>query len=107
MIYTMGFFHSFMVVIPVFVPLLQGYGLSMTQVLQTQAMFALTVAVLEVPSGYFADLCGRRLADDVDLRPVHPFYRIRFDDGDVFDYSGDPEAMRQEIRRFSPEDEAG
>ena len=53
------------------------------------------------------DLCGRRLADDVDLRPVHPFYRIRFDDGDVFDYSGDPEAMRQEIRRFSPEDEAG
>jgi phytoene desaturase len=53
------------------------------------------------------DLCGRRLADDVDLRPVHPFYRIRFDDGDVFDYSGDPDAMRQEIRRFSPEDEAG
>ena len=32
------------------------------------------------------DLCGRRLADDVDLRPVTPFYRIRFDDGDVFDY---------------------
>lgn len=52
-------------------------------------------------------LCGRRLSDDVDLRPVHPFYRIRFDDGDVFDYSGDPELMRQEIRRLSPEDEAG
>ena len=27
-------------------------------------------------------LCGRRLADDVDLRPISPFYRIRFDDGD-------------------------
>jgi phytoene desaturase len=53
------------------------------------------------------ELCGRRLEDDVDLRPVHPFYRIRFDDGDVFDYSGDAELMRQEIRRFSPEDEAG
>lgn len=53
------------------------------------------------------ELCGRRLADDVDLRPVHPFYRIRFDDGDVFDYSGDPESMREEIRRFSPEDEDG
>jgi len=53
------------------------------------------------------ELCGRRLADDVDLRPVHPFYRIRFDDGDVFDYSGDPELMRQEIRRLSPADEAG
>lgn len=52
-------------------------------------------------------LCGRSLADDVDLRPVHPFYRIRFDDGDVFDYSGDPESMREEIRRFSPRDASG
>ena len=61
-IYLMGFFHSFMVVIPVFVPLLQGYGLSMSQVLQTQALFAATVAVLEVPSGYFADIWGRKRA---------------------------------------------
>ncbi|NND66566.1 MAG: MFS transporter, partial [Halioglobus sp.] len=61
-IYLLGFFHSFMVVIPVFVPLLQGYGLSMSQVLQTQAMFALTIAVCEVPSGYIADLWGRRSA---------------------------------------------
>ncbi len=59
-IYLLGFFHSFMVVIPVFVPLLQGYGLSMSQVLQTQAMFALTIALCEVPSGYIADLWGRR-----------------------------------------------
>ena len=58
----MGFFHSFMVVIPVFVPLLQGYGLSMSQVLQTQAMFALVSAVCEVPSGYIADIWGRRNA---------------------------------------------
>ena len=61
-IYWMGFFHSFMVVIPVFVPLLQGYGLSMSQVLQTQAMFALVIAVCEVPSGYIADIWGRRNA---------------------------------------------
>jgi MFS family permease len=61
-IYLMGFFHSFMVVIPVFVPLLQGYGLSMGQVLQTQALFALTIALFEVPSGYIADLWGRRNA---------------------------------------------
>ena len=61
-IYLMGFFHSFMVVIPVFVPLLQGYGLSMSQVLQTQALFALTIAVCEVPSGYIADIWGRRQA---------------------------------------------
>ena len=61
-IYLMGFFHSFMVVIPVFVPLLQGYGLSMSQVLQTQALFALTIALCEVPSGYIADIWGRRQA---------------------------------------------
>ncbi|MFT5482955.1 MAG: MFS family permease [Halieaceae bacterium] len=58
--YTMGFFAAFMVVVPVFVPLLQGYGLSMAQVMQTQAMFALTVAICEVPSGYIADMWGRK-----------------------------------------------
>ena len=51
-----------MVVIPVFVPLLQSYGLSMSEVLQTQALFALTIALCEVPSGYFADVFGRRNA---------------------------------------------
>ena len=61
-IYLMGFFHSFMIVVPIFVPLLQGYGLSMSQVLQTQAIFALTVALCEVPSGYIADIFGRRRA---------------------------------------------
>ena len=61
-IYLMGFFHTFMVVTPVFVPLMQGYGLSMAQVMQTQALFALTIAMFEVPSGYLADLWGRRRA---------------------------------------------
>ncbi len=52
-------------------------------------------------------LCGRRLADDVDLRPITPFYRIRFDDGAEFNYTGDPAAMRAEIARFCPGDVAG
>ena len=52
-------------------------------------------------------LCGRRLADDVELRPVTPFYRIRFDDGSSFDYSGDAAAMRAEVARLSPGDVAG
>lgn len=47
-------------------------------------------------------LCGRRLADDVDLRPVFPFYRVRFDDGTLFDYSGDAGAMRAEVARLAP-----
>jgi phytoene desaturase len=52
-------------------------------------------------------LCGRRLADDVELRPVSPFYRIRFDDGTSFDYSGDAAAMRREVARLAPGDVAG
>lgn len=52
-------------------------------------------------------LCGRRLADDVDLRPVDPFYRIRFHDGSVFDYTGNAAAMRAEVARFAPGDVAG
>jgi phytoene desaturase len=52
-------------------------------------------------------LCGRRLADDVELRPVSPYYRIRFDDGEVFEYSGDPDAMRAEVARVAPGDVAG
>jgi phytoene desaturase len=52
-------------------------------------------------------LCGRRLADDIDLRPLSPFYRIRFDDGETFDCTGDPAAMRAAITRLSPSDVAG
>ena len=61
-LYLLGFFNSFMVINPVFVPLLQGHSLSMNQVLQTQALFALTIALFEVPSGYIADIWGRRRA---------------------------------------------
>lgn len=52
-------------------------------------------------------LCGRRMADDVELRPVTPFYRIRFDDGTSFDYSGDAAAMQAEVARLAPDDVAG
>jgi phytoene desaturase len=52
-------------------------------------------------------LCGRKLSDDVDLRLMDPFYRIRFDDGTHFDYSGDPARMRAEIERICPDDAPG
>src|ERR1700759_2386598 len=52
-------------------------------------------------------LCGRRLADDVALKPVSPFYRLRFDDGAAFDCSGDADAMAEQIARFSPRDVEG
>ncbi|GJD29585.1 Phytoene desaturase (neurosporene-forming) [Methylobacterium adhaesivum] len=52
-------------------------------------------------------LCGRRMDEDVTLAPMRPFYRIRFDDGATFDYSGDIAAMRAEVAKFSPDDVAG
>lgn len=52
-------------------------------------------------------LCGRTLADDVQLVPVTPFYRVRFDDGTQFDYTGDAEAMAQEVAKFAPDDADG
>ena len=52
-------------------------------------------------------LCGRKMADDVELRAISPFYRIRFDDGKAFDYTGDAAAMRAEVERFAPADVPG
>ena len=52
-------------------------------------------------------LCGREMHEDVALVPMQPFYRIRFEDGQSFAYSGDRAAMRAEVARFSPEDVAG
>jgi phytoene desaturase len=52
-------------------------------------------------------LCGRRFSDDVDLRPVEPFYRIRFFDGSVLDISNDDALMAAQINRFAPGDLAG
>lgn len=49
-------------------------------------------------------LCGKRMADHVTLAATDPFYRIRFDDGTCFDYSGDPARMRAEVAKFSPID---
>ncbi|TVQ90673.1 MAG: phytoene desaturase [Chromatiaceae bacterium] len=52
-------------------------------------------------------LCGQRFADDVQLVPMDPFYRIRFDDGTCFDTNGDADAMRAQVARLAPEDVAG
>ncbi len=52
-------------------------------------------------------LCGKKMSDDITLKAMEPFYRIRFDDGTWFDYSGDEETMRREIARFNPADLAG
>jgi phytoene desaturase len=52
-------------------------------------------------------LCGREMSDDIDLRPMNPFYRIRFHNGESFDYNGDPAWMRAQVARFNPADVEG
>jgi phytoene desaturase len=52
-------------------------------------------------------LCGKKMSDAIDLRLMNPFYQVRFNDGRVFNYTGDPEKMREEVAKFSPKDLAG
>ncbi len=52
-------------------------------------------------------LAGEELSSSVELVPVSPFYRIRFFDGTLFDYTGSPEAMRAQIARIAPADLEG
>jgi phytoene desaturase len=52
-------------------------------------------------------LSGKRLADDVELRAIDPFYQIRFDDGEVFHATANLDRMRQEVARIAPGDVAG
>ena len=56
----LGFFKAFLVIMPVAVPFFQSKGLSMQEVFTLQALFAFVVMVTEAPSGYLADLIGRR-----------------------------------------------
>lgn len=52
-------------------------------------------------------LSGGQIADDVDLMPVKPFYRLNWPDGVQYDYSNDEEELRAEIRKIAPDDLAG
>jgi phytoene desaturase len=52
-------------------------------------------------------LSGHDIAEDVELMPVMPFYRLNWPDGTNFDYSNDDASLRAEIERVAPGDLAG
>jgi phytoene desaturase len=52
-------------------------------------------------------LCNRRFADDIKLCSLQPFYRIRFNDGEILDCSNDDRAMALQINRLAPADLKG
>ncbi len=52
-------------------------------------------------------LSGSKLADDVTLLPVQPFYRLLWTDGTRFDYSNQEANLNAEIAKLDPADVAG
>lgn len=58
----LAFFQVFLLIVPVAVPLFADRGLSMASILELQAIFGISVVLMEIPSGYLADVFGRRMA---------------------------------------------
>lgn len=60
LIYAIDFGWMFILPLAVIVPYFQSIGLSMQEVFEVQAVFSAAVLILELPSGYIADLLGRK-----------------------------------------------
>ena len=50
----------FMIVMPIVVIFFQENGLSLQEVMILQGMYSFMVAIMEIPSGYLADVFGRK-----------------------------------------------
>jgi phytoene desaturase len=52
-------------------------------------------------------LTGHDMADDVDLMPVTPFYRLSWPDRTIFDYTNDDALLNRQIAALNPQDVEG
>ena len=71
--------------------------------------FDLGPTIVTVPQ-VFEDLwsdCGRDFRADVNLRPLEPFYEVRWPDGSTFSASSDDDKMLAEVAKLNPADVAG
>jgi len=59
-VYAFTFSRMFLIVMPVLITYFISLGFSMQQVFELQVIFGLTVAILEIPSGYLSDMWGRK-----------------------------------------------
>ena len=83
-----------------------GRGSSITQ---NGHRFDLGPTIVTAPQ-VFEDLwrdCGRDFRSDVTLRPLEPFYEVRWPDGTSFRASSDDDAMVEEVARIAPGDVKG
>jgi phytoene desaturase len=71
--------------------------------------FDLGPTIVTVPQLYreLWAACGKDFDADVDLRPLTPFYEIRWPDGTTFVAQQDTDAMRAEVAKIEPRDVAG
>ena len=53
------------------------------------------------------ELFGETRADHIEFRPLDPWYRFAFHDGEQFDYRATLEDTYEEIARFAPDDVKG
>jgi MFS family permease len=58
--YLFRFLSSFWLIVPVLIPYYKAAGLAATQVYMVQSVFLIAILLLEVPSGYLADVIGRK-----------------------------------------------
>ena len=59
-LYLYKFLIDFWVIVPVIVPFYRSHGLNATRIFTIQAAFSLSQFLFEIPSGYLADVVGRR-----------------------------------------------
>lgn len=59
-LYILRVSHWFMLVMPIVVLFYKANGLSVSQVFILQSVYSLSIVLLEIPSGYFADVLGRK-----------------------------------------------
>ncbi len=59
-LYTLQALRWMLLIMPVIIPFFQENGLDMQQILFLQAAFSTVIIVFEVPSGYVADVIGRK-----------------------------------------------
>ncbi len=59
-VYLYKFLGEFYLIVPILIPYYQANGLSRSSVFLIQAAYTLAILALEIPSGYLADVVGRR-----------------------------------------------
>lgn len=59
-IYFYRFLNEFWIVLPILIPFYEDNDLNSTQIFTIQAAYALSLLLLEIPSGYLADVIGRK-----------------------------------------------